>query len=95
MGTKQQVLIMYTEGDRLRSEADGWTAEDPRGAKQDGHVGICGAWWSRLNGHYGYPDPLRALADGWRLLAPPVCQDSAGSSDNGYEWWFVRDVPDE
>lgn len=88
----QQVLIMHTAGrfSGLRQEAVGWTGEDPRGAKSDGPVGICGAWWSRrenLNRSYCYPDPLRALAGGWKLLAPPT-----DLGDGEHEWWFTREV---
>ena len=88
MSAIQQVLTIETTGQNLRSEAIGWGAEDPRGAHPSKPVGICGATWSRLTPcGYRYPDPLRALADGWRLLAPPV-QCDVGI----WEWWLVREV---
>ena len=93
----QQVLTMETQGYSLRSEAIGWGAEDPRGAHPTKPVGICGAMWHRpgefstqpnrgSNQGISYPDPLRALADGWRLLAPPT------EGADHWEWWFVRQV---
>ena len=97
--TIQQVLTMETEGYTLRSEAVGWGAEDPRGAHPSKPVGICGSMWHRPgefntqpmreeNAGFCYPDPLRALADGWRLLAPPT----EGVGADQWEWWFVREV---
>jgi hypothetical protein len=94
----QQVLVMETEGEGMRSEAVGWTAEDPRGAHPTKPVGLCGVMWHGTgqysmtpdrgpNNPYDYPDVLRALADGWQLMAPPT--------DTGlgtWEWWFSRMV---
>lgn len=100
----QQVLTMDTQGGTLRSGAYDWIAEDPRGAHPTKPVGICGSMWHEpgqhnltrrsRNGSYSYPDPLRALADGWRLLGPP-----SFTPDNevplSHEWWFVREVPED
>lgn len=98
--TFQQILIMQTMRGTLRSEAFGWTAEDPRGAHPSQPVGICGAMWHRPGDHntaphrptnpsYCYPDPLRALADGWKLLGAPVHFEG---EPEVWEWWFGREV---
>jgi hypothetical protein len=86
----QQHLAMTTQGTTwLRSEAVGWNAEDPsRFVPGGGHDNI-----GRSPGypaHYTYSTPLAALADGWRLLAPPE-----KFTERGHElmfWWFVREV---
>lgn len=36
-----------------------------------------------------YAAPLYALADGWKLLAPP--RETAALGEE-WEWWFVREV---
>ena len=90
MRTVQQQLTMTTEGSyaSLRSLAVGWSAEDPAlfVPSATGHEGI--GRTPRIRGAYTYTTPLAALADGWKLLAPPV----AGPSKSLWDWWFVREV---
>jgi hypothetical protein len=86
-GEVEQVLVMHTYGRGMRSEAFGWTAEDPRNVRRDKPVGYSLSWDHRREGAYTYDTPLHALAAGWRMLAPPEQFDG----DN-HEWWFVRTV---
>lgn len=80
--TLQQALIVSTIGPTLRDAAFGWTCEDPSGFVPDREIGITpGARFP-----YTYGTVLAAMADGWRLLAPPV------GADDEYEWWLVREV---
>lgn len=96
----QKVLAMTTRIGDLRSEAEGWSMEDgdlvvwssPR--YPDAPVGLVPSPTRK----YLPKTPLHALADGWKLLAPPeMIKNDDGSvykDDNGstyYNWWFVRD----
>ena len=41
-----------------------------------------------------YPCPLFAMADGWKLLAPPTdisFKNSDGENVPCFEWFFVKD----
>jgi hypothetical protein len=80
VSARQAVLVIVTERDSIRAEAVGWGHEDGRNVVPGKPIGFTPA------GHGTLPDcPLRALGDGWRLLAPPV------ASGAEWEWWFVRD----
>lgn len=83
--TVQQVLAMSTSNASLRSEAQGWGWEDPRCYTRE-PVGFNPSW-SPGEQQPSYPHVLAALADGWRLLAPPAV-DKNGAAD----WWLVREV---
>lgn len=88
----QQHLMMTTQGDSgLRSGAIGWSAEDPnRFVAGGGHdrIGLSPGF----KGRYSYSTPLAALADGWRLLAPPETLPSDDHPRPAHFWWFVREV---
>lgn len=82
----QQILMMWTAHKDPRSDAAGWTAEDPSLYVPHANIGHTrGPLFS-----YTYPSPLAAMADGWHLLAPPKL-DQAGQFGQ-FEWWFVREV---
>jgi len=86
-----QILIMTTDRPALRSEAQGWTAEDPS-LLREGPIGFTPGFPES----YCYPTPMHALAAGWRLLAPPTQQEGGRNPDTGetwqeWEWWMVRD----
>lgn len=88
-----KVLVMSTKGQDMRSEATGWTCEDT----EQVHAAIAAG--RRVNmvdaktvgmvggprGGHAYATPLFALANGWKLLAPP--RDVGGE----WEWWFTHD----
>lgn len=79
----QEVLIIVTANGGLRSDAHGWSYEDPSFIDQNKFVGL-----SPSNPHerfYAYDCVAKALNDGWKLLAPPY------KSQEGWEWWLVRD----
>ncbi len=86
---KQKILIMSTTGNRLRSEAVGWSAEDGDNILPGRPIGCSGGpKWA-----YTWPTPMHAIGAGWRLLAPPTKYTynyEEGSRDE-WEWWFVRD----
>lgn len=85
----QKVLIMSTQTSDLRSEAIGWSAEDSN-LVRPGPIGNSPGF----PGPYSYPTPVHALADGWRLLAPPTQFDvksGNGTVRREWEWWFTKD----
>lgn len=75
-------LTVTTERYSLRATIIGWGHEDPR-LVQPGPIG------RTLSPRPTYtPDcVLRALADGWRLLGPPVHDDG-----EGWIWYLERAV---
>ena len=84
----QKVLVMTTSGGSLRSEAEGWSAEDANLVVRNKPVGFTPGILKV------YPtNPLFALADGWKLLAPPVKYQIGTSAKPIYQWdwWFVKD----
>lgn len=82
MSKCQQVLIVVTGKDSLRSPIEGWTCEDPNVGVRD-PVGVT----PPAGFNYTYPTVLHALGDGWQLLASP----SYGS--RFFVWWLTR-VPE-
>lgn len=80
----QKVLIMSTRAASLRSEAVGWTYEDAD-LVRPGDIGNTPA----PDPYARHPTPMHALADGWRLLAPPMRQQSGPFVE--WELWFVKD----
>lgn len=99
-GVVQQQLFLTTERASIRSDVGGWGAEDPALVDPDPRkpIGLSRSW----DGSYpSYGTPVHALADGWRLLAPPV-QTGEGERDpdgsgawigEEWSWWLVREVP--
>lgn len=84
----QQVLFMETEHPGLRAAAIGWGGEDP--SQDEARILAAPVGMIRSFIPVAYPDPLRAMADGWHLLAPP--RELEGGTA---EWWFVRDAPEK
>jgi len=85
----QKILVMETNASGLRSEASGWTYENADFVKIDEHIGRS----LGLGPNEPYPSyecPLKALADGWKLLAPPK---RITGPDYRYfiYWWFTKD----
>jgi hypothetical protein len=85
----QKVLIMTTHSNSLRSKAVGWTHQDADLVKP-GPIGNTPA----PTPYAAHPTPMHALADGWRLLAPPKPYETTtfvGTLQTEWEWWFVKD----
>lgn len=84
----QQVLIVSTEQDSLRSEIYGWTHEDPSLYVRGKHIGHTRSAIGRRP-----KTVLEALADGWSLLAPPRAFDPGIENCIDvahYEWWLTK-----
>ena len=81
-GAAEEVCILSTERSSMRAEVVGWTHENPALVKP-GHIGMTGA---PLPYAY-YTTVMHALADGWRLPAPPITEDDETV------WWLVRTLP--
>lgn len=79
----QQLLTALTAGKNIRAKIQGRTVEDPS---------LFPGWHSKQStpnfSLRWYESILEAMADGWKLLAPP--QWSA--DEEGWDWWLVRDV---
>lgn len=92
----QKILVMHTERPDLRGKADGWDWEDGDEVMIDKPIGLSSHWKDQEYKKFGlwpsvacYDCPLKALADGWKLLAPPV--DTGTRDELNWEWWFVKD----
>lgn len=97
----QKVLTMATERDSLRAAAIGWGAEDP---DQWERAKIRPAPHAPLNlwdadriglvppyqGMYRYGSVFQALADGWKLLAPPI--KYLEGDVECWEWWLTKEA---
>jgi hypothetical protein len=96
----QKVLIMGTYSEDLRGEADSWSMEDGDNVVwsteiyPDAPIGLTPGVYRK----YLPKTPLHALADGWKLLAPPrqflnddgsIFRYAHGKAE--WVWWFVRD----
>lgn len=89
---QQKILTITTLRDSLRADVDSWGWEcDADNIRSDRPISLSS------NGRCSvYDCPLRAIADGWRLLGPPVVDEQyAYDSDKqqwmtGYTWWFER-----
>lgn len=93
MKTVQQILIMETGADNLRSEVISWDAEDPSLYRQGQPVGMTPGF----SGPYQYPNVLSALSFGWKLMAPPkrLSGGVIAWKQDTYEWWLSREVEAE
>ena len=83
----QKILIMTTSSNSMRSKAEGWSMEDSSLVNKDQreHIGLT----PYKHEFHAYDCPLRALANGWRLLAPPTEYTEAGLFVK-FEWWFEK-----
>ena len=92
----QQILTMSTYGSSLRSEAFGWSMEDGSNIKIDQSIPIGLASKDRSkalhNLKFNYDCVVRAMADGWRVMAPPTDFILGASEICCYEWWLERMV---
>lgn len=76
------ILTLMTPRPDLRSEALGYSCENTILVQPDKPIGLSKSEWG-----WNYDCPLRALADGWRLMGPPVKLDGGN-----WDWWLTRDV---
>lgn len=86
-GKKMKVLVLSTDRADLRSEVWGWNAEDADlfvFDKAIGHTPDALHLTSNIN------TPLEALAEGWRLLAPPA-EYSYDENCTAYVWWLTKE----
>jgi len=103
MATFQSILRMSTSGFGCRAKATGWCLESGLEAMLEMHrrgdgvkkdrsiaVGLLPSQKPVL-----YPTILHALADGFKLLAPPTKDVLMGATDEAatyeWNWWLVRD----
>lgn len=90
----QKILTMQTNSSSLRSSCDGWSAEDGDVIRTDREIGLSPDY----HGFHCFKTPMHAIADGWKLLSPPVMESDAELDYYGavtkyavYQWWFVKD----
>lgn len=95
----QTVLVLSTRKSDLRSEVIGWMidsgaiayaelARRKKAGQEPNKVNVglipgCLDW-------YAYPTVLHALAEGFRLLAPPTEYKKNNETEYS-EWWLVRE----
>lgn len=65
----QKILHMMTGGMDLRSSAEGWSCEDGDMIRAGKPIGLSPA---PMGEWYCYGCPMFAIADGWRLMGPPI-----------------------
>lgn len=80
----QKILILTTSYPSLRSDVDSWTGEDGNVIDLSKPIGL-----SPCLSNAVYQTPLHAIADGWRLLVPPV-KYTRGVDLPWYEWWLEK-----
>ncbi len=98
--SKQKILIMSTSRDSLRADAEGWTFEDASNIqpneKEHPHIGIASINKNKICGEfYCFDCPVRAMANGWRLMAPSLEHkwvNGDGKQIIEYIWWFEKMV---
>lgn len=83
-------LFMETAASDLRSMAHGWSHQDTEmvhtvSHRDHRHIGLVPSWPRGV--HRPCPEaPLYAIADGWKLMAPPT-----KTADDCFDWWFTRE----
>ena len=100
--TKQSILTVSTVRNSLRDEIVGWTLEQSKNVdteqaqeylvKYPGsggwkHIGLSGGIAGYRDVHFDCV--LRALAYGWKLMAPPT--EYKEGKTTMYEWWLTKD----
>jgi hypothetical protein len=83
---KQKILVITTLENSLRSKSDSWDWEDANVVDMAKPIGLSGAGKSPPC----YDCPLKAIADGWRLMGPSVVENDYAPGVVGYTWWFER-----
>lgn len=78
----QKILIIVTDYNDLRSPTIGWDREDGDLVAK----GLC----KNLDQEPRiiYDTPLRAIGEGWKLLAPPTPHPQKECT---WRWWFTKD----
>lgn len=88
MKTFQSVFSAVSTDPDMRSEFEAWSSVENsrnRFLSQYCEIGLV-----ESDGFPRYQRPIDALADGWRLLAPPTRLDDVGTIKQ-YDWWFVKE----
>lgn len=80
----QKLLVVATATESLRHQIHSWDEEDS-GLYVPGPIGLTPT--SKYPARYD--TILHAMADGWKLLAPP--RKLEWTSGEEYEWWLVKD----
>lgn len=81
----QKILILLTTGPTLRSSVEGSTCEDGDLIDTTKDIGF-----SRSPNYPNYPSVMHAIADGWRLLGPPIRHTDSGKEWDEHEWWLEK-----
>lgn len=79
----QKILLLMTTHSDLRSEVQGWNCEDSSLYVKDKPIGMTPSPTS-----FFYKSVLEAMADGWRLMGPPV--RSLINEVEVYDWWLEK-----
>lgn len=89
----QKIITMSTTGEHPNSEAIGWSGWDSNFYVPNGDSKYPGRDTPAPKFNYCYPCVLAALADGWKLLAPPkeYIQHYDSKDVTEYSWWLVKD----
>lgn len=84
----QKVYVLMTTRPTLRAEVEGWGGEDSALYVPDKPIGMTPGPKFPL-----YKTVLEALADGWKLLAPPVLvpPEPRGITVYTWDWWLVKE----
>src|SRR6187402_2793475 len=86
LSIKQKILKILTSRRSLRADAYGWNAEDGEVIQQEKHIGLSDGF----RGFCCYDCPMKAIGDGWRLMAPPITLPAYINGQDYYEWWFEK-----
>lgn len=83
-----RILQLLTTGQTLRSPVEGWDCEDTWLVDLIKEVGLTP---SPLSSEYcNYSCVLYALADGYKLLAPPTFEAEYSNGRKTYLWWLTK-----
>lgn len=88
----QKILTITTLDSDLRATSEAWGWENGDFVDIDKPIGLSGSGKAPP----AYDCPLKAIGDGWKLLAPPVKDYWKVPLGNEpptviYEWWFTKD----
>ena len=105
----QKVLVVSTQSDSIRDNIIGWTFNDANEVRdafcqaigsKDQYETFVDVPIHKIRSGYciSYPTIFHALADNWKLLAPPARYmepiesiDGEGQEQEYFEWWLVKD----
>lgn len=80
----QKVLVMLTKECNVRSKAGAWDGDDADLVVKDKQIGFT----PTIQESICFDCPLRAMAAGWKLLAPPIRETPDLTY---YMWWLVKE----